>query len=234
MKKIKRFYQEHRIFTILMAVVLVCMVLIITVLIQCFYVGNGSDKYGNRLEGIEKYKISESRQKDFENNILKSLIVSAWIHPDNMSQKAKTMIEIINNALSDGKNLQDIYEKILFYGIFLKTVLTKQKTYCIICINTVDTERSELMLHLDYGDHRPLYEQIKEKLKELIIGGILQEHDKIPSVRELAANLAINPNTIQKAYKDLENEGYIYSQKAKGSFVSPRENATEHYVCNRV
>lgn len=83
------------------------------------------------------------------------------------------------------------------------------------------------MLHLDYGDHRPLYEQIKEKLKELIIGGILQEHDKIPSVRELAANLAINPNTIQKAYKDLENEGYIYSQKAKGSFVSPRENATD-------
>ena len=83
------------------------------------------------------------------------------------------------------------------------------------------------MLHLDYGDHRPLYEQIKEKLKELIIGGILQEHDKIPSVRELAANLAINPNTIQKAYKDLENEGYIYSQKAKGSFVSPRENTTD-------
>ena len=68
MKKIKQIYQEHRIFTILMAVVLVCIVLIATVLIQCFYVGNGTDKYGNRLEGIEKYKISESRQKDFENN----------------------------------------------------------------------------------------------------------------------------------------------------------------------
>ncbi len=68
MKKIKRFYKEHRIFTILMAVVLVCVVLIATVLIQCFYVGNGSDKYGNRLEGIEKVKISESRQKDFEKN----------------------------------------------------------------------------------------------------------------------------------------------------------------------
>lgn len=68
MNKIKRFYKEHRIFTILMAVVLVCIVLIATVLIQCFYVGNGSDKYGNRLEGIEKYKISTSRQKDFENN----------------------------------------------------------------------------------------------------------------------------------------------------------------------
>lgn len=68
MKKIKQIYQEHRIFTILMAVVLVCIVLIATVLIQCFYVGNGTDKYGNRLEGIEKYKISESRQKDFEKN----------------------------------------------------------------------------------------------------------------------------------------------------------------------
>lgn len=69
MNKIKKFYKEHRIFTILMAVVLVCVVLIATVLIQCFYVGNGSDKYGNRLEGIENYQISESRQKDFENNI---------------------------------------------------------------------------------------------------------------------------------------------------------------------
>lgn len=69
MNKIKKFYKEHRIFTILMAVVLVCIVLIATVLIQCFYVGNGSDKYGNRLEGIENYPIKESRQKDFENNI---------------------------------------------------------------------------------------------------------------------------------------------------------------------
>lgn len=79
------------------------------------------------------------------------------------------------------------------------------------------------MLQLDFGDHRPLYEQIKDKLKDLIISGALRENDKIPSVRELAASLAINPNTIQKAYKDLESEGYIYSQKAKGSFVSPRE-----------
>ncbi len=83
------------------------------------------------------------------------------------------------------------------------------------------------MFQLDYGDHRPLYEQIKEKLKELIISGVLSANDKIPSVRELAAILAINPNTIQKAYKDLENEGYIYSQQSKGSFVTPRENTAE-------
>lgn len=75
------------------------------------------------------------------------------------------------------------------------------------------------MIQLDFGDHRPLYEQICDKIKELIISGALVENDKIPSVRELAAILAINPNTIQKAYKELENEGYIYSQKAKGSFV---------------
>lgn len=79
------------------------------------------------------------------------------------------------------------------------------------------------MLQLDFGDRRPIYEQIKDKIKNLIIMGVLKENEKIPSVRELAASLTINPNTIQKAYKDLENEGYIYSQKAKGSFVTPQK-----------
>lgn len=83
------------------------------------------------------------------------------------------------------------------------------------------------MIQLDFGDHRPLYEQIKEKLKELIISGALGENEKIPSVRELASSLAINPNTIQKAYKDLENEGYIYSRRASGSFVMPRSAVAE-------
>lgn len=69
MKNIKKFYKEHRVFTILMAIVIVCAILMITVLIQCFYVGNGKNKYGNRLEGIENYEITESRQSDFENNV---------------------------------------------------------------------------------------------------------------------------------------------------------------------
>ncbi len=77
------------------------------------------------------------------------------------------------------------------------------------------------MLQLNFTDHRPLHEQIHDKLKELIISGALSENERIPSVRELAASLAINPNTIQKAYKELEAEGFIYSQKAKGSFVCP-------------
>ena len=76
------------------------------------------------------------------------------------------------------------------------------------------------MIQLDMGDHRPLYEQIRDKLKEMIIAGVMTENDKIPSVREMAGILAINPNTIQKAYRELESDGYIYSVKAKGFFVS--------------
>lgn len=76
------------------------------------------------------------------------------------------------------------------------------------------------MIQLDWGDSRPLYEQIKEKVKALIITGALKEQEKIPSVRELAASLAINPNTIQHAYKELEEEGYIISVRSKGSFVA--------------
>lgn len=77
------------------------------------------------------------------------------------------------------------------------------------------------MIQLDLSDHRPLYEQIKEKIKELIIAGAISQDEKIPSVRELAQQLTINPNTIQRAYRDLESEGYIYSVRAKGSFVAP-------------
>lgn len=75
------------------------------------------------------------------------------------------------------------------------------------------------MINLNPTDSRPLYEQITEKMKDLIIGGYLKENDKVPSVRELAASLAINPNTIQKAYKELESEGYIFAKPAKGYFV---------------
>jgi len=84
------------------------------------------------------------------------------------------------------------------------------------------------MFQLDYRDRRPLYEQIKDKIKNLIISGILKPDERIPSVRELAQTLTINPNTIQKAYKDLETEGFIYSIRAKGNFVTPREAAAQY------
>lgn len=90
------------------------------------------------------------------------------------------------------------------------------------------------MIQLDFSDRRPLYEQIKEKFKELIITGAMKEQDKIPSVRELASMLAINPNTIQRAYKELEDEGYIYSQRAKGSFIAPVKQAQASEYLNEL
>ncbi|NLU49369.1 MAG: GntR family transcriptional regulator [Syntrophomonadaceae bacterium] len=84
------------------------------------------------------------------------------------------------------------------------------------------------MFQLDFRDRRPLYEQIKERIKTLIISGVLKPDERIPSVRELAQSLTVNPNTIQKAYKDLETEGFIYSIRAKGSFVTPLDRSVQH------
>ncbi len=75
------------------------------------------------------------------------------------------------------------------------------------------------MIHLDYRDSRPIYTQIVDNFRILIQKGVLQEGDKLPSVRELAGVLSINPNTIQRAYRELEAEGQIASVTGKGSFV---------------
>ena len=77
------------------------------------------------------------------------------------------------------------------------------------------------MIAINYRDPRPIYEQVKFGLRRLIMTGVLSPNDKMPSVRELSAQLAINPNTVQRAYRELEAEGYIYSVPGKGSFVSP-------------
>lgn len=90
------------------------------------------------------------------------------------------------------------------------------------------------MFKLDYSDGKPIYEQIKDKIKSLIIEGALKKDDRIPSVRELAVSMAINPNTIQKAYKELEFEGYVYSVRAKGVFVSSVENIAEDKDTDRL
>ena len=76
------------------------------------------------------------------------------------------------------------------------------------------------MIHLDYRDSRPMYEQIKDGFRRLIVQGLMETDDKLPSVRELASSLAINPNTIQRAYRELEREGYVYVISGKGSFVA--------------
>ena len=76
------------------------------------------------------------------------------------------------------------------------------------------------MLTLNHRDGRPIYEQVRDGLRRLIITGAIPAGDKLPSVRNMAAQLAINPNTIQRAYESLEQEGYAYSIPGKGSFAA--------------
>lgn len=76
------------------------------------------------------------------------------------------------------------------------------------------------MVHLDYRDARPIYSQITDGFREQILAGVLTNGDKLPSVRELAMELSINPNTIQRAYRELEAGGWIATVPGKGCFVS--------------
>lgn len=83
------------------------------------------------------------------------------------------------------------------------------------------------MIQIDYRSQKAIYEQVRDELKKLIMKGVLREDEQIPSVREIAGMLAINPNTIQRAYRELENEDFIYSVKGRGNFVSPRKEAEQ-------
>lgn len=87
-------------------------------------------------------------------------------------------------------------------------------------------ERSYMII-LDYRDARPLYEQIVDKFQTLILKGVLEPNAKMPSVRSLAVELSINPNTIQRAYSELERTGFIYTVKGRGNFVSYDDSLKE-------
>ena len=86
------------------------------------------------------------------------------------------------------------------------------------------------MIHLDYRDTRPIYMQIMDGFREQIATGVLQPGDRLPSVRELAASLAINPNTIQRSYKLLEMDGWIATMPGKGCFVSRNQKALQQEI----
>lgn len=77
------------------------------------------------------------------------------------------------------------------------------------------------MIQINYSDSRPIYEKVKDSLRQLILSGALEADSRLPSVRELAMSLTINPNTIQRAYNELERAGFIYPVKGRGNFVSP-------------
>lgn len=77
------------------------------------------------------------------------------------------------------------------------------------------------MISLNFRDSRPIYEQLRENLRQMILSGAITAQERLPSVRELSAELAINPNTIMRAYRELEAAGYIFTIPGKGSFAAP-------------
>ncbi len=83
------------------------------------------------------------------------------------------------------------------------------------------------MFSINYRDPRPVYEQIMDEMRRLIISGVFPPDEKLPSVRELAQQLAINPNTIQRAYRELEQSGYLYSVPGKGNFAGGRQEVDQ-------
>ena len=80
------------------------------------------------------------------------------------------------------------------------------------------------MFQLDMKSSKSVYEQVIDSIKELVMTGVLSEGSKLPSVRELSRQLTINPNTVQKAFKELERGGYIYTVSGRGTFVSKKED----------
>lgn len=105
---------------------------------------------------------------------------------------------------------------------------TRNGRYHNNCISAHSTVKAVIdLIQIDYRSQKAIYEQVRDELKKLIMRGVLRRDEKIPSVREIAGSLAINPNTVQRAYRELENEGFIYSVKGKGNFVSPREDVEQ-------
>ncbi len=83
------------------------------------------------------------------------------------------------------------------------------------------------MIHLDYRDARPIYEQVKDGLRRLMVTGVLRSGDRLPSVRQLATQLTVNPNTVARAYSELEAEGFVCTVGGKGTFVAEGQEPSD-------
>ncbi len=83
------------------------------------------------------------------------------------------------------------------------------------------------MIQLNYKEARPLYEQIKESIRKMVISNAFLADEKLPSVREMASQLAVNPNAIERAYLELEQDGYVYRRKDEGTFVAKENRVNE-------
>lgn len=89
------------------------------------------------------------------------------------------------------------------------------------------------MFSIDYKSHKTIYEQVVDNIKEQIMNGVLPENTKLPSVRDLSKTLVVNPNTVAKAFKELDRQGYIYTVAGKGTFVSPKDDIVKDPVKTR-
>lgn len=87
-------------------------------------------------------------------------------------------------------------------------------------------------MQLNYRDSKPIYEQIKEGIRRMIVMNVIKQDEKLPSVRVLACKYTINPNTIAKAYRELEEEGYLYTKSGKGTFVADAKTARQSLTRN--
>ena len=87
-------------------------------------------------------------------------------------------------------------------------------------------------MQLNYRDSKPIYEQIKEGIRRMIVMNVIKQDEKLPSVRVLACKYAIKPNTIAKAYRELEEEGYLYTKSGKGTFVADAKTARQSLTRN--
>jgi len=88
----------------------------------------------------------------------------------------------------------------------------------------------EMLISLDYRCGQPIYLQVVKGFKRLILSGVIDENERLPSVRDLASILAINPNTIQRAYRELEVEGFVGSSPGKGVFVTSGDSLRERDI----
>src|SRR5688572_8966871 len=105
---------------------------------------------------------------------------------------------------------------------------------CCSCVLHCDAGASLILVNLDPRDPRPLYLQIMDEVRRALVAGTLHAEDPMPSVRELASQLVVNPRTVSQAYQELEREGILYVRRGQGTFVSPDVRADRSVVARDV
>ena len=184
----------------------------------------------------------------FWRELTESGIVTGSTRSEVVLEKYKNHTETQKNfpAVSQPSQLRSARKLFLSFCVYKYLITVPIEQYQQICylkctkrINTHKHTETLLkrekggslsMIVLDYQDRRPLYEQIVEKFRHLILNGALKPGEKMPSVRQLAMDLSINPNTIQRAYMQLEQEGLIYPVKGKGNFIADSQEVRKASV----